>query len=78
MVLHLKNLELTQGNALCQVWLKLAQWFLRRRILNLIMSMYFRVRNYLLMEKVGALNLNKPESPLLKDTLCQVWLKLAH
>ena len=34
-------------------------------------------RNYLPLEKGGALHLNKFESPSPKDALCQVWLKLA-
>ena len=34
--------------------------------------------NYLPLEKIGALHLNKIESPLPKDALCQVWLKLAN
>ena len=35
-------------------------------------------RNYLPLEKGGALHLNKFESPSPKDALCQVWLKLAQ
>ena len=35
-------------------------------------------RYYLPLEKGGALHLNKLESPLPKDVLCQVWLKLAQ
>ena len=35
-------------------------------------------RNYLPLEKSGALHLNKLESPLPKDALCKVWLKLAQ
>ena len=35
-------------------------------------------RNYLHLEKGGALHLNKLESPSPKDALCQVWLKLAQ
>ena len=35
-------------------------------------------RNYLPLEKGVALHLDKTESPLPKDALCQVWLKLAH
>ena len=34
--------------------------------------------NYLLLEKGGALHLNKLESPSPTDALCQVWLKLAQ
>ena len=35
-------------------------------------------RDYLPLEKGGALHLNKFESPSPKDALCQVWLKLAQ
>ena len=35
-------------------------------------------RNYLPLEKGGTLHLNKLESPLPKDALCQFWLKLAQ
>ena len=35
-------------------------------------------RNYLRLEKVGALHLNKLESPSPKDALCQVWSKLTQ
>ena len=35
-------------------------------------------RNYFPLEKGGVLLLNKLESPLSKDALCQVWLKLAQ
>ena len=42
-------------------------------------SMYFGYFcNYLPLEKGRILHLNKLESPLLKDALCQVWLKLAQ
>ena len=34
--------------------------------------------NYLPLEKGRALHLNKLESPLTNDALCQVWLKLAQ
>ena len=34
--------------------------------------------NYLPLEKVGAIHLNKLESPLHQDWLCQVWFKLAQ
>ena len=70
MVLHLKD-------ALCQVWLKLAQWFWRRRFLNFV-NVFSLFPNYLPFEKGGALHLNKLESPSPKDALCQVWLKLAQ
>ena len=45
----------------------------------LILSLYFSLFcNYLPLEKNAALHLNKLESPLPKDALCQVWLKLAQ
>ena len=72
LVLHLKKHEfLSSKDALCQDWLKFAQWFLRRGFFNL--SMYV----YLPSEKGGALHLNKLESPSPMDALCQGWLKLA-
>ena len=74
--LHLNKQEsLSPKNALCQVWLKLAQWFSRRRFFNFV-NVFSLFRNYLPLEKGGALHLNKQESPSPKDALCQVWLKL--
>ena len=64
-------------DALCQVWLKLAQWFWRRRFFNFV-NVFSLFRNYLPLEKGGAHYLNKLESPSPKDALCQVWLKLAQ
>ena len=58
MVLHLNKLE----DALWQVWLKVVQWFMRRDFFH-ISSMYFR--NFVIisiLEKNGALHLNKLES----------------
>ena len=78
MALLLNNLESTSPNdVLCQVWLKLAKWFWRRRFLNFvnILSLF---RNYLPLEKAWAFHLNKHESSSPKDALCQVWLKLAQ
>ena len=76
--LHLKKLEFpSPKDALCQVWLKLAQWFWRRRFFNFV-NVFSLFRNYLPLEKGGALHLNKLESPSPKDALCQVWLKLAQ
>ena len=128
--LQLKKLKFpSPKDDLCQVWLKLAQWFWRRRFLNfvkylsyfIIISPWKRVgpiiwtnlnplhprmlcatfgwnwlsgtgeedflnfvnvfslfRNYLPLEKGRAIHLNKLESPLPKDALYQVWLKLAQ
>ena len=55
----------------------MAQWFWRRRFLNFL-NVSLPFRNYLPLEKDVVLNLNKLESLLPKDALCQVWLKLAH
>ena len=63
-------------DALCQVWLKFAQWFWRRRFFNFV-NVFSLFRDNLSLEKDVALHLNtlEPFSP--KDALCQVWLKLA-
>ena len=55
----------------------MAQWFWIRRFLNFI-NVFSLFCNYLILEKGGTLYLNKIESPLPKDALCQVWLKLAQ
>ena len=73
--LHLNKLDFPlPKDVLCQVWLKLARWFWRRRFLNLV-NVFSLFLNYLPFEKGGALHLNKLDS---KDALCQVWLKLAQ
>ena len=75
--LHLKILKSpSPKDALCLVWLELAQWFWRRRFFNFV-NVYSLFCNYLPLEKGGALHLNKLEFHLPKDVLCQVWLKLA-
>jgi hypothetical protein len=92
--LHFNKLEFPPPkDDLCHVWLKLAQWFWRRRFLNincvfLLFCYYLPLQNgaalqfflfcyYLPLEKSGALYFNKLESPSPKDDLCHVWLKLA-
>ena len=78
MDLNLKKHESpSPKDALCQYWLKLAQWFLRRRFLNFV-NVFSLFRNYLPLEKGGAFHLNKLESSSPKDALCQVQLKLAR
>ena len=42
------------------------------------MDVFSLFRNYLPLEKGGALHLNKLESPSPKNALCQVWLKLTQ
>ena len=60
-------------DALCQVWLKLTQWFWRR-FLNFV-NVFSLFRNYLPLEKGGVLHLNKLESPSTNDVFFQVLLK---
>ena len=76
-VLHLNKLESPLPNdALCLVWLKLANWFLRRRFVNFV-NIFSLFHSYLPLEKSVGLHLKKLESTSLKDALYQVWLKLA-
>jgi hypothetical protein len=55
---------------LCQVWLKLAQWFWRRFLNNPTTVLHFC--DYLTFEEDKALYLNKHEFPSPKDNLYQV------
>ena len=65
--LHLNKLESPLiKDTLCKVWLKLAQWFWRRRFLNFI-DIFSLFPNYLPLEKVGALHFNNLKSPSPKD-----------
>ena len=76
--LHLNKFESPlPKDDLCQVWLKMAQWFWRRRFL-IFVNVFSQLCNYLPLEKAGALHLNKLESPSPKDALCQFWLKLVQ
>ena len=76
--LHLNKLESPSSKyALCQLWLKLAQFLRKRRFLNFV-NVFSLFRNYLPFEKGRAIHLNKFESPSPKDALCEVWLKLAQ
>ena len=77
MVLHLNKLgSPSPMDAMCQVWLKLVQWFFRR-FLNFV-NVILLFHNYLPLEKGRALHLNKLESPSPSDALSQVWLKLVQ
>ena len=62
---------------LCQVKLKLVQWFLIRRFLNFV-NVILLFCNYLPLVKGWALHLNKLDSPSPNDALCWVWLKLVE
>ena len=54
MVLHLYKLEFSSPkDALCQIWLKLAMGFLRKRFLNFV-NEFLLFRNYLPLEQAGA------------------------
>ena len=76
--LHLNKHEYpSPKDAMCQVWLKLAQWFLRRRFLNFV-NVFSLFRYHLPLETNVALYFNKLESPSPKDALCQFWLKLVQ
>ena len=55
-------------DALCHDWLKLVQWFWRRRFFNFI-NVVLLFRNYLPLEKVWTLHLNKLD-PLHPRMLC--------
>jgi hypothetical protein len=55
----------------------LDSWFWRRRF-SKIVSEFLLFRYYLPLEKGYPLPLIKFESPLPKNDLCQVWLKLAQ
>ena len=54
-------------DALCQVWLKLAQWFWRR-FLNFV-HIFSLISNYLPLENALALHLNEHDSSIPKDAL---------
>jgi hypothetical protein len=60
------SLQHVQGYDLCQVWLKLAQWFWRRFLKDLNPFLHFC--DYLPFENDLALHLNKLEFPTPKFT----------
>ena len=77
--LYLNKLESpSPKDALCQVCLKLAQWFWRRKLYFNFVNVFWLFSNHLPLEMGGALHLNKLESPSPKEDLYQVWLKLAQ
>jgi hypothetical protein len=70
--LHLNKLATPPPNDdMCQVWLKLALWFWRRRFLN-DPTPFLHFCNYLPFKEDLALYLNKIESPSPKNNLYQV------
>ena len=75
--IYLNKLESSSPkNVLCQVWLKLAPWFLRTRFLNLV-NVFWLFHYYLPLEKGGVLHSHKHKSSRPKHALCLVWLKMA-
>ena len=64
-------------DALCNVWLKLAQWFWWRRFLKFV-KVFLLFRYIISPWKKAGPSLIKMNSPSAKDALCQVWLKLAQ
>jgi hypothetical protein len=78
LALYFNNLEFPlPKDDLCQVWLKFACWFWRRRFFK-IFSVFLLFCYYLPFGMGVTLHLNNLESPLPKDDLCQVWSKLAE
>ena len=76
MVLHLNKLKSpSPKEALCKIWLKLVQWFWRRKI---SLSLYLHYFVIISPWKRTPLHLNKLDFSSTKDALCSVWLKLAQ
>ena len=69
--LHFNFESPSPKDSLCQVWLKFAQWFLRRKFLTFV-NEFLLFRNYLPLEKGMAHHLNNLASQSHKDALCQV------
>ena len=79
LALYLSKLEFpSPKDDLCQVWLKFAKWFWRRRFLKIFSAFSLFRYNYLPLERGYPLPLYKLESHLPKDDLCQFWLKLTQ
>jgi hypothetical protein len=70
--LHLNKIESPlPKDDFCQVWLRLAKWFWRRRFLN-DFNPFLHFCDYLPFEEDLALYLNKLDFPSSKDNLYQV------
>jgi hypothetical protein len=77
LALYLNKLEFpSPKNNVYQVSLNLACWFWRRFLKIFSVILFFCY--YLPLERGNPLHLKKLESPLLKDDLCQIWLKLVQ
>ena len=67
--LHLNEHESPSSkDALCQIQLKLAQWFWRKYFFNFV-NVFLLFRHYLPLEKGGALYLNKLEFPFIQGCI---------
>ena len=64
-------------DALCHVWLKLAQWFWTRRILKVV-NFFLLFPNYLPLGMGMALHLNKLEYPSPKDNISKHSCYIKH
>ena len=73
MTLHLNKIDSpSPKNALWEVWLKLARWFLRRGTLNCVNICLSLFNNYILLKNKVALHLKKLKFLSPKDASCQV------
>ena len=78
MDLHFNKLESPSfKDALCKVWLKLTQWFLRGRFLNFV-YVFLLFGYFLPLENGVALHLNNLESSSPKEALSLILFKLAQ
>ena len=76
--LHLNKIKFSSPkDEWCKVFLKLAKCA-GEEVFFHFLNVFSIFCNYLLMEKDRTLHWNKHQSPLPKDALCQVWLKLAQ
>ena len=82
MVLRLNNLKFpSPKDTLHQIWLKLPNWFLKRRFFNSV-NVFLLFGNYIPLETGWGLYVKKNKTKKLessspKNVLCKVWLKLA-
>ena len=75
---HLNKLKSPSlKNMLCQVLLKLAQWFWKRRFHNIV-NEFLAIFLLFTLGKGQAPSFEQIWIPFTQDALCQVWLKLAQ
>ena len=77
--LYFKKLDFpSHKDAFCEVWLKLAMWYLRRRISLNYDNVFLLFCNHIPLENCTVIYLNKLESLSPKNALCRFCLKLAQ